>query len=560
MNNHSQPPGAPRTIKLDLTEAGFLPGDLLHRLDEIALESRSEFDAMIARLSKGLEREIDWWVTWPATRNTHASKLFTRCAQLALVAELTRDGFQLEVVTDDSALAGVLMRSDSNIAVRQHASGAWKAVLHNIASCLYNSAAAWLAARTTRNIGGAAAETIFAVEEGINESSFIDGRKIDHYYPDLAKSISVTDERARHIVPVFYRVRSYKRLLRLIRASDTRFLLREDYLTLSDYVFALGHWWRARRFLGRPEIFAGFAVGPLIDADLKEGRFTNAVFQALLSYRFWKKASRVAHVTKLLDWYEGHDRDHATAAAINWDNLPIRHVAYRHLTGPQYLGATPAQHEIDAGVVPRNFAIVGRRAAIDLTAETRDLAVWEVPSLRFAHLSPSARTLNTAQPEVLILLGLEKSFLRAASTLLLPAFTSPALQHVVWTLRPHPLSPPGAIAKIFGQLPPNVRLTENAFRIDLQRADIAIGSATNALLEALVAGVPVISLAAGNGPVENPIPPWIDQALARTCYETAELPPMILKMLTAPRNENLDTLRTGLVGDAASPGLRNALG
>jgi hypothetical protein len=526
-------------------------------LNAIALERRGEFDAMIARLSRGLERDIDWWVTWPATRNTHVSRLFTRCVQLTLIAELEDGGASLEIEADDAAFAKLLARGGKR-RVRLRRRPQWKTSLHNIASSVLNSGAAWLAARTCPCKTPLPA-SIFAVEEGINEGSFIQGRKGEHYYPGLANFIAADDFARRHIVPVFYRVKSYRRLMRLIRRSDVPFLVREDYLGPADYLFALGHWWRVRRLLGRTESFAGFEVGSLIDADLRQGRFTNAAFQALLSYRFWRKvASAGVGVGKLLDWYEGHDRDHATAAAINWNRLPIRHVAYRHLTGPQYLGAIPTQHEVDAGVVPAHFAVAGKRAADDLRAELHGLKIYGAPSLRFAGLG--AVTRQPKSPEVLVLLGLEQDFLRTVCDMLKPAFYAPQLSHLSWVLRAHPLTPLAMIASVFGGLPPNVRMSSASLRDDLSRATLATGVGTNALLEALVAGVPVISLAAGNEPMENPVPPWVDPALATVCYDPAEAGPLVLRMTDQAARVDPGALRTDIVGDGTMTGLRDALG
>jgi hypothetical protein len=535
---------------------------MLRRLDELALERRDAFNAMIAKLSKGRERDIDWWVTWTATRNTHVSKLFAQLVQLSLVEELERGGAQLEILTDNGAFARVLNKANSRIVHRRPHVRGWKTTLHNIFSSLRNSVAAHVAARLTGREETVPRKPFLIVEEGINETSFAGSDKIDHYYPALAGQLSPADVETLYTMPVFYRVKSYWKVFALIRASKTPFLVREDYLSLSDYVFAFGHWFRARRFLGNDELFAGFPIGELIDADLREGRFTNAVLQALLSYRFWRNArGRGLQVAKLLDWYEGHDRDHATAAAINWHALSIRHVAYRHMTGPQYLGAIPAQHEVDAGVVPRHFAIVGRRAAAELEENVRGLDVYSVPSLRFARLGEVSRQSRSGPLRLLVLLGLEESFLRSVSAMLTPAFTAPELRDVIWMLRPHPLSPPSIIERAFPGLPSHARFSTGDFRSDLAQADIVLGIATNALIEALVTGVPVITLASGNTPIENPIPLWIDPRLSRMCYEVCELAPLISAMARqASAQEDDAALRVDLVGDIEAPGLRAALG
>ena len=552
-----------RTQNLDFTAHGMLPGDLLKRLDELALEKAGSFNAMIAQLSRPHARDVDWWVTRPATRNTHVSALFTRCMQISLAQELRKAGVHVTITVDDAVFARVLRKGGFAVSARKMRGRVHRlrTNLHNMASSIWNSLAAAAAARSIPASSALKAHPLFAVEEGVNETSFTGGRHSDHYYPDLKKAVSETDAHRHCIIPMFYRVKSYRRLFALMRDSETPFLIREHYLSFADYLFAFGHWWRARKFLPTNAVFSDMQVGPLVDADILEGRFSNSALQALLSYRFWLNIDRYGiKVAKLLDWYEGHDRDHATAAAISWHHLPIRHVAYRHLTGPQYLSAIPAQHEIDAGVVPRIFAAVGRRASADMQASLSGITIFNAPSLRFARLGGIARKPAGSKPQILVLLGLEAAFLRSVSSMITPAFTAPELRDISWILRRHPLAPDSLIQDAFGTLPGNVRFAESNFRTDLEQANIAMGIATNALAEARLSGIPVISLAAGNEPIENPIPAWMDRAQAGICYDARELPPLILAMLaTAGNQTDGEFLREEIAGPQDISRMRDAL-
>ncbi len=90
---------------LDLCRGGTLQAHLLRRLDEVMLRNTTSFNQLIASLSRGRERNIDWWVCRPATRNNHVSAFFTQCMQLALVRELLNDGHRLTVKVDVPELA-----------------------------------------------------------------------------------------------------------------------------------------------------------------------------------------------------------------------------------------------------------------------------------------------------------------------------------------------------------------------------------------------------------------------------------------------------------------------
>src|SRR4051812_30716452 len=90
LSREASPPGSP--MVLDLRPGGSVPAALLRRLDEITVRDIAVFNDMIAALSRGRERDIDWWVCRPVTRNNHISTLPARCMQLTLIRELADAG------------------------------------------------------------------------------------------------------------------------------------------------------------------------------------------------------------------------------------------------------------------------------------------------------------------------------------------------------------------------------------------------------------------------------------------------------------------------------------
>ena len=128
---------------------------LLRRLDEIAGAQTAIFNELVAEFSYGHERDIDWWVSRPVTRNIHIGQLFDRCAQLTLIRSLIDDGIDLRILTDSPELASVLRRDTSGLLTIVSV-GTWrtriermKNHLWNIGSCVFHSFMAALAARLT---------------------------------------------------------------------------------------------------------------------------------------------------------------------------------------------------------------------------------------------------------------------------------------------------------------------------------------------------------------------------------------------------------------------------
>lgn len=528
-------------LVLDLTTGGSLPPGLLRRLDSLAEAHREEFNAMIGMLSKGHERDIDWWVSLPARRNTHVGALFGKCIQLALVRSLLNEGVKFSVRTDDAALARVLKQElGSPQLICVTGLGAWRARLRDAASSIFHVFSARRAARRTRHLGRPVPQNAGIMEIYVERDSFDANGFRDRYYPGFYENLSAT-QRARHFyLPTFYRIRDYATLLRQLRSAPQNFLLREDYLTWHDYAFAFGHWWRAGRLKGMQAHFAGFSVGPLLDAELQNGRFSNSTMQALLSYRFWRYCAMLPEAT-LLDWYEGHDSDHAIAAAIRWHGSGTRLVAHRGIAPFSYISTVPALHEIEQQVVAPEWAVVGHDMKDWFTARFPMLSIMSAPGLRHRPLlNGSVKGRHAGLPSVLVLLSLELPLVQLVADMIAAASR---IGDCHWLVKRHPGLHRERAEASFREVV-NATLIEGNFADALAQADIVIGLGTNTLIEAAAMGVPVICVSGGNMPTELPFASG-EAVWWRAAYDADELVAAIheaMEVPMRPRNEMMERL------------------
>jgi len=533
-------------MRLDFTEGGELPPALLRRLDDLSESHREAFNALIARLTSGRERDIDWWVSLPASRNTHSSQLFAKCMQLVLVRELLSETTNVSVLTDDPALAKVLrpVLGDSGVTVTSKGRcRRLKRAIWNIASSLFHAFSAhWAAWRTRALMRPLPRSPLSMIEIYVQRDSFAGGVFRDRYYPSFYESLS-EDERARlFYLPIFHRVRDYYALFRNLRLGPQNFLVRQDYLNLRDYFFAFGYWWRARLLKGRAAWFAGFEVGPLVDADLEAGRFNNITVQSLLAYRFWRDIGRRNFtVGTIVDWYEGHDIDHATAAAINWHPDTPRLIAFRPIAPASYLSVTPALHEILCGSVAKEWAMVGAGMRRELAQAYPQITVHAAPGLRYRRLL-TLRLLprNDGRKNVLVVLSIDPGMAATVHRMLAPAAAQSS--DVDWHIKRHPAMPREEVAAIFCELGGNVIIADDDFYELLARADLVVGLGTNTLMEAVAAGIPVICMSSGNQPTEIPLPVSMECGWWRMAYDAGEFAALLPEAFAVPHKDRADPL------------------
>ena len=308
--------------------------------------------------------------------------------------------------------------------------------------------------------------------------------------------------------------------------------------------------------------FARFDIGPLVDADLQAGRFANSALQALLIYRFWCKAgSRGVIVSRLVDWHEGHDVDHATAAAINWHSHSPDLVAFRPIVSPSYLSVTPTRHEISCGVVPLVWGVVGTLAQNEMRKAFPEISVLPAPGLRHRRFAkPHGAMKSDGRPVILVLASIESELARRLQAALAAAMDAPDSGGYIWWIKRHPGMPEREAEAIFGAPGSSVRYIEGDFYDWLKRADIVVGLGTNTLIEAIAFGTPTICVAGGNQPTEVPLSDVGTSAWWRIAYDPAEFASLLPEALGAARDGlRSSDLREELLGPFDPAVLRDLL-
>ncbi len=549
-------------MTLDISDEAPLPEPLLRRFNQLAERHREPFIAMIDRLSEGRERNIDWWLSGPAGRNPHISPLFTRCMKLALVRALLEDGLLPEVIiTDSRAMAGVLRAGLRGGGVRVVWRFCWRGLWHvlrqpiwGLGSSLFHAGGAWLGAWLSRRLRRAPGPaSLILIDIMVLADSMRGGQFADRYFTGMRAEIPEEVRSSAWYLPTFYQVRAYPSLFRALRRAADPFLFREDYLKLSDYLFAFGHFWRASRFAIVRTSFAGFDVGPLLREDLRRGKYRRSAIDALLCYRFWPrlKASGVSLRT-VVDWFEGQDIDRGSIAGLSWFWPEVPVTGYCGVpVSPFYLCMTPSPAEVRAGVAPRRLALTSRLAAHALGANRPDLDVVVVPAFRYRQLysfrrspeaAPFCRVLVALPIFPSVCLEILRSLERVAATL------APA-GGFQFLIKAHPAFDEGQIARMFLRpWPAAFTWVSGPFHDWLSRADIVIGAGSVTLLEALACGVPVLVFASRSAVTEHHIPAGASAESWSLCFDDEGLIDC-LKQQRHPRREAM----------AASAGMLEAL-
>lgn len=529
-----------RAMKLDLSGTERLDTKHLHSLNEIATALRHPFNELIHDLTSQHGTTIDWWVTPVASRNIFTCALFLRCCKLLLAVRAVAAGDVREIVVDSPGLAATLRRAlavqHSRATVEARPAPVWFRVksiagmCYRLAAAVYHAIAQGLCARlfpprTSLNSNF----PIVLIDTFVYPDSF-DRPYRDRHFPGLLECLSEEQKLQVFFLPTYYKIRNYPALFRALRASSVNFVLKEDFLRLSDYAFALTHPFRLLGFRVQQCEFEGIDVAPLVNEALRESFAASGSLEGLLRYRLAQRIREAAiPVSSVLDWFENQEIDHGSNAGFRRFLPQARITGYQgFVVSPHYLCMFPTTDEMQLGLIPHRVAVTGQGLVRGAREFCPDLAVCVAPAFRFAGLwrdekargSPSEFRILVALP----LMQDESSDVMEAAKLASAGLTLP--DNVTWRIRvkPHPATSRRRLAALRKEAF-DARFDFVSGDVDelLDGADALISNASSVCVQALARGVPVVVVGNRRGLTLNPIPDGIERELWALCYDAEQV-------------------------------------
>ena len=522
-------------MRLDLTGSVSLRREHAAQLDAIAAELRRPYVDLVSQLGAPYGADLDWWVPPLASRNTYVCPLFRRLCQVELARRLSAAGGISGIVVDTPAMAELLRETVSpNVQVLSALTPArWRLgmvldILRRLAATLYACAGRYAFPRLIPPHGRSLPrEPITLVDTFMYPESIRDGAFCDRHYPGMMEMLDDDERRRVFWAPVYYRVRNHARLFSRLRACRDNLLLAEDYLRFGDYAYAIGHFLRGRHAL--PDVdFLGLGIGPLVREAHAEAHAGSGSIEGLLRHRFALRLREAGvKLQRVVEWFENQEIDHG--AVSGWLTFhPDTHVVgYQgFLASRTYLCMFPLDSERALGLLPHSVGVMGPALAEPAREFCPGLEVTTAPAFRFDALwhLPNENPPHEGVT-VLVSLPLDAGQTRQILEVLGTAIgRSPEFDGWQVRIKPHPAFPRDQFEEgaTMG-LQSGWTLVEGDLDGLIEEADLFVGNASSACVQAIVHGVPVAVVGGRARPTLNPIPEWVDGALWSVCHCAEDL-------------------------------------
>ncbi len=518
--------------------------DVIELHKKTADDIRADYVKWIDELNKRNEDGIEWWMGTVFSKNNYSSDLFQySCYMEILDRLLTEQKIVPDIIFAESfALADTIRRwaagKDIIVTVED---GSFAVIrIKRIGKTLLDwnrfivlSLLCWAAAfiskircQTKNMISG---ECIIIHTFLHDYSLSKEGVYIDRYFPFLYEY--ATNKGFKILVhPVLYGFKyPYSSIYARMRKSNTPIIIKEDFLRLSDYLYALTYPIRSLKKKVDLINFRGFDLSHIV----KEARFEecfSAGMNALLMHRLLSRLKKTGiNPSLLILWYENQVFDKALIAGIR------RHFPKTKIIGaqlflhlPNLLSLYPTQSEVDYNISPDVLVEMSEYQCRIATAFTRAIPCKVGAALRYSHVfkdSQHSQLKSDGEKEIIILAALPFYLPASVEMLILLKNALDYMKHKATILiRIHPDYTPRMLIKKFGKLkwPESFRFHNGKLSDVFEKVSVVVSTNTSSIVEAATYGIPVVY--AGSKIMMNQnILKDLNMEIAQECYTASEL-------------------------------------
>jgi hypothetical protein len=535
--------------------------------NDVADTIRTEFVEWIDALNALNGSSQEWWWGSVSSRNVYRSNVFQYCCYIEILDTIwgdaeTRPAF---VVTESAALAKTLQKwgVEHNIVVS--IVGKWNAFTQQFGdyAVFFIRWINFIAVSIMRICGSlvlAGKPPILSektthpviIHSYIHPLSIKEtGEFSDRYFPYLYNFLERHDRQIL-VIPTYHGFTyNYFSMFARIRKSNTRFLIPERFLKITDLLYT---WvYPVRLLCGKIlcPLFHKTNYAGILREDTIKDKFEDCL-DAILMYRLTGRLKNAGFYPELyIDWYENQAISRALSKGLRTHFPGIPQVgAQLFLHYPNFLSLSPSRSEIQASMVPDKLLETSDYQCKMATMFAPCLPCQSFASLRYSPLfSKKERDPVNGSPHQEMNILLLASF-DIEETLELLSQVSGIMNGFESTIhmqiKLHPDMEKEAITRYFGpgQWPQNISIITENLSQAIEQASIVISKSSGSIVEAASEGIPVIFLGNQTKLNFNPLA-GIDLPMITECYTTEELERSIRKYLALSPHERMDFKITG---------------
>jgi len=516
-------------MHLDLRPSGKLTSEHARLISSLEPSVRSEYNDFIGNIASTNKVSGLSWLLRVTCRNTHISTLLSYMCRIRLLENVLLSGDLVESVTVDSysmkRICTKVLNGDTKVKItlkeRHHIH-----VVTNFIRSIYLIVNQFLWPKLIRGKKIPAVPIIFLDTFLFVDSFDNSGKYYDRYFTGIQEHF--VDRNKIWYVPTLIGLRypwQYIKVFKSIRSSSEQFLMKEDWLTITDYIKALWFSLQLPEAIKKVPLWNGYDIKDLVCYELKQDRLSTSLLVPILTYLFIKRIKKLnVSLELVVDWSENQVIDRALVLATRKFYPDIYIKGYQGYVVPDYYACKdPTGYEIEAGTVPDEICVIGKKLINSKKIYSPSLKVNTAPAFRFSEIYNTIGLSKTVSNKVLVILPISHSESKEILDLCY-LFSKKVGSKYKLVIKQHPSYTKKQTKKIFPVMNESCfNFMEGTLHQNLLSTNLLISMSSSVCYESILMEVPVAIIGSRCGPVMNPLSGLLDLSGYKVCYDANDI-------------------------------------
>lgn len=517
--------------------------DYARTLYSLSTQKRRQFVDWMDAISATGRKQKEWFFSVPAVKNTASSNLFLYICYFFVLDDLIKKGQLVDlVVVDSPALAFLLRRqyfSSARFPVFNYLGVAaffvrtfiicgyryWRFFLDAFKK--YVSARFVLAGRLKVLFPKGVSIVIVRNFIGPDFSWKDPGNFERHFFPGLGHYLGDRDKFMPAFLPIVLKCPSYRKLFAHICKSDKIVILAEEFLKLSDYVYAMGAWVRALWYKISTPLWEGLEFSGLVKEEYYSNLTEDMFLRANLLFRFGKRLKAEGIQPKgIINWNEYQAMEKGLISGLKESFPDLIVVGSRPFVySPNHLSITPSLQDRLWGVIPHRTLVLGPIGREAVKEFLPDLPVDYSPAFRYEKLLDGRDRGTARRKNLMVLLGYTlPDAVFILKTLMGITEALELFERIYIRLHPATYFDENRLMRELRQsLPQQYVFAYGQMEDYLDQICIGVCGATGAAVNLIACGIPVIVIAGHYSLTMNYLSYKEDPQMWRLCFSSEEI-------------------------------------
>ena len=523
---------------MDLRKNGVLSCENAKRIDLLEKRLVAEYNDFIGEfIQVNKLTGIDLLLT-PSCRNTIVCKIYDVFCRLALLEENLSLGLVPETVDVDNKLIANLVYqllnkhniSNTKVVYQQRSKNIVSVIVTNILKSLYLIINSWLWSRLFLTKTPPTGKIVFVDTFLLKNSIDVNGHYHDRYYTGHETHLSQKENNTVWFAPTLFGIRhpkEYITIFKQIKSSNRHFLIKERWLTISDYLSSALQSIVIPFKVKKYPSYRDLDFKAFLKKEVLSDIASPALIRALCQFRFIRRLSiEKINIADALNWCENQINDRALNLSFKTYYPDVCVKGYQgFMLIDYYASLLPTEYELEAGTLPNVLHVINKACFDRHKKSCKNLPLKMSPAFRFSHLFALKDRRSAADKVILIPLpgvGMENESIGIIHTYL--SIAKNLDNNIRVLIKPHPSYSRDQFMALSTEFSnPLLAYTEKEIPELLEVSSALISTASSVCVEAVAVGIPVAIYGSRSGITMNPIPDTVPKERWEIFYTPQQL-------------------------------------